>query len=163
MEYLWAPWRMEYIRQAQNQESGCILCEKPETREDLGNLILFRGEFNFVIMNAFPYNAGHLMIAPFAHVDRLSLLDAPARHEHIDLLSRCIDILKEAMKPHGFNAGINLGRIAGAGVDKHIHSHIVPRWEGDTNFMPVLADTRVVNQAIAETYELLKPYFEAKR
>ena len=160
MEYLWAPWRMAYIKQALNKERGCILCEKPGQSSDEANLILYRGNFNFVVMNAFPYNSGHLMIAPFAHLAQLSLLDDAARHEHIDLVARCADILKSIMKPAGFNIGLNLGRIAGAGVDQHMHTHIVPRWEGDTNFMPVLADTKVVNEAIADTYHLLKPEFE---
>ena len=160
MNYLWAPWRIEYIKQAQGKEGGgCILCEKPAAGNDTENFILFRGKFNFVIMNAFPYNSGHLMVAPFAHKARLSLLEPAERHEHIDLLSRCADVLREAMKPAGFNAGLNLGRTAGAGVDQHLHTHLVPRWDGDTNFMPVLADTKVVNQALAETYEFLKPYF----
>jgi ATP adenylyltransferase len=159
MEYLLAPWRIEYIKQAGKKDEGCILCDKPAAGRDKEDLILFRGRFNFVIMNAYPYNAGHLMVAPFSHLARLSLLEPKERHEHIDLISRCADILQEAMKPAGFNTGMNLGRTAGAGVDRHLHSHIVPRWEGDTNFMPVLADTRVVNQALAETYDLLKPFF----
>jgi len=162
MEYLWAPWRMEYIKQAQGkEEDGCILCLKPARGDDEANLILYRGRHNFVIMNAFPYNSGHLMVAPAAHVAQMSLLTPEARHEHIDLLSRCVDILKEALKPAGYNIGLNLGRVAGAGIDQHIHTHIVPRWDGDTNFMPVLAETKVVNQAIAETYAHLKPYFDA--
>ena len=159
MEHLWAPWRMAYIEQARDQTGGCILCDKPEEMQDEATLVLFRGRFNFVIMNAFPYNSGHLMIAPFAHTARLALLEAEARHEHIDLTSRCADILKDVLRPAGFNIGLNLGRIAGAGVDQHLHTHIVPRWEGDTNFMPVLADIRVVNQALTDTYKSLKPYF----
>jgi len=161
MEKLWAPWRMAYIEQARDNKGGCILCDKPGDKQDEANLILFRGNFNFIIMNAFPYNGGHLMVAPLAHVARLSLLETAVRHEHFDLVSHCADILKEALSPAGFNIGLNLGRIAGAGVDQHLHTHIVPRWEGDTNFMPVLTDTRVVNQAIADTYKCLKPFFKA--
>ncbi len=159
MEHLWAPWRMAYIEQA-IESGGCILCDKPGEMQDETNFILFRGSFNFVIMNAFPYNSGHLMVAPFAHTAQLSVLEEAARHEHIDLVSRCVDILKEVLRPAGFNTGLNLGRAAGAGVDQHLHSHIVPRWVGDTNFMPVLSDTRVVNQALADTYKYLKPYFK---
>ncbi len=162
MDYLWAPWRIEYIKKAGSKDEDCILCDKPAQTSDKEQLILFRGRFNFVIMNAFPYNAGHLMVAPFSHKARLSLLKADERHEHIDLISRCADILQAAMKPAGFNTGMNLGRVAGAGVDQHLHSHIVPRWEGDTNFMPVLADTRVVNQALRDTYDMLKPYFDSQ-
>lgn len=161
MKHLWAPWRMAYIEQARNENCGCILCDKPKAMQDEVTFILFRGSFNFVIMNAFPYNGGHLMVAPFAHTAQLSLLEAIARHEHIDLVSHCADILKGALKPSGLNIGLNLGRVAGAGVDQHLHTHIVPRWEGDTNFMPVLADTRVVNQSLADTYSYLKPLFQA--
>jgi len=161
MKQLWAPWRMAYIEQARDNNGGCILCDKPGGTRDESSLILFRGRSNFVIMNAYPYNSGHLMVAPLAHIARLSLLDDATRHEHFDLVSRCADILKEALNPAGFNIGLNLGRIAGAGVDQHLHTHIVPRWEGDTNFMPVLADTRVVNQAIADTYTRLAPLFKA--
>ena len=160
MEHLWAPWRMVYIEQTRDKDEKCVLCDKPREAQDKANLILFRGLFNFVIMNAFPYNSGHLLVAPFKHTAYLSSLEAVALHEHIDLVSRCADILKEVLKPAGFNIGLNLGRIAGAGIDRHLHSHIVPRWEGDTNFMPVLADTRVVNQAIANTYECLCPHFK---
>ena len=159
MEFLWAPWRIEYIKQAGKKDEGCILCDKPAKGNDRANLILFRGRFNFVILNAYPYNAGHLMVAPFAHQARLSLLGMEERHEHIDLVSRCVEVLAEAMHPTGFNTGMNLGRTAGAGVDQHLHGHVVPRWEGDTNFMPVLSDTRVVNQALAETYDMLKQHF----
>ena len=150
---------MAYIEKAIDGGGGCILCEKPLQTKDEDNLILFRGRFNFVIMNAFPYNSGHLMVSPFAHTAQLSVLDKAARHEHIDLVSRSVDILKEVLSPKGFNVGMNLGRIAGAGVDKHLHCHVVPRWEGDTNFMPVLTETRVVNQALSDTYKLLKPHF----
>jgi len=160
MKHLWAPWRMAYIEQAHAKDDDCILCDKPGETQDETNLILFRGRFNFVIMNAFPYNSGHLMIAPFAHKAQLSLLEVAARHEHFDIVSRCADILKGAIGPAGFNIGLNLGRIAGAGVDRHLHTHIVPRWEGDTNFMPILADARVVNQALADTYEYLRPFFQ---
>jgi len=160
MEHLWAPWRMAYIEQAMENEGGCILCDKPGEMQDEANYILFRGCFNFVIMNAFPYNGGHLMVAPFTHTAQLSVLEERVRHEHIDLISRCADVLKEALRPAGFNTGLNLGRVAGAGVDQHLHSHIVPRWAGDTNFMPVLSDTRVVNQSLADTFKYLKPFFK---
>jgi len=159
LEHLWAPWRMAYIEQAQNAGDRCILCDKPREAQDEANFILFRGRFNFVIMNAFPYNNGHLMVAPLAHTTQLSILEDNARQEHIDIVSRCADILKEALRPAGFNIGLNLGRVAGAGVDQHLHCHIVPRWEGDVNFMPVLADVRVINQAIADTYKHLRPFF----
>jgi ATP adenylyltransferase len=164
MEYLHAPWRIQYIRQAVKDEAeGCFLCESPAAGDDEKTLILYRGLFNFVVMNNYPYNSGHLMIAPCRHLAQLSLLSEEERHEHIDLVSRCTDILRDVFHPDGFNIGLNLGRVAGAGVDKHLHTHIVPRWNGDTNFMPVLADTKVINQAVEETYKQLKPSFEKMR
>ncbi len=157
MEHLWAPWRIEYIKKA--KEEGCILCHKPSEKNDAANHILYRGEKNFIIMNSYPYNAGHLMIAPYRHVANLEELTDEERDEHYKLVSRSLKILKQAFSPDGFNIGMNLGRIAGAGIDKHIHSHIVPRWAGDTSFMPVIADTGVINEALAETYRKLKGKF----
>jgi ATP adenylyltransferase len=160
MEHLWAPWRIQYIRLAQKGGADeCFLCDCPAAGDDEKNLILYRGAYNFVVMNNYPYNAGHLMIAPCRHLAQLSLLRDEERHEHIDLVSRCTDILREIFHPDGFNIGLNLGRVAGAGVDKHLHTHIVPRWNGDTNFMPVLAGTKVINQAVEDTYTQLRPSF----
>jgi ATP adenylyltransferase len=157
MEYLWAPWRIEYIRKA--DETGCIFCQKPVEKNDTANLILYRGQKNFIIMNSYPYNPGHLMIAPYRHVASLDELTDGELGEHYKLISHSVNILKKVLKPDGFNTGMNLGRIAGAGIDKHIHSHIVPRWAGDTNFMPVIADTRVINEALEETYRKLAGNF----
>jgi len=157
MEQLWAPWRIRYI-QIEKKE-GCILCQKPAEDNDESNYILYRGEKNFIIMNTYPYNAGHLMIAPYRHVASLEELTDEERGEHFALVSRSLGVLKQVFKPDGFNIGINIGRVSGAGLDKHIHSHIVPRWQGDTNFMPITADTKVVNEALAETYQKLKEKF----
>ncbi|HEX78799.1 MAG TPA: HIT domain-containing protein [Dehalococcoidia bacterium] len=157
MEHLWAPWRMQYIKIA--KEEGCILCQKPRENSDTANYILYRGRHNFIIMNCYPYNSGHLMIAPNRHIASLEKLTDEELYEHYKLVQRSIAVLKEEFKPEGFNVGMNLGRIAGAGVDKHIHTHIVPRWAGDTNFMPVIADTDVVNEALVETYERLAGKF----
>ncbi len=160
MERLWAPWRMQYIRRAlAGAEEECFLCHHPGECKDEENLILHRGRRCFVILNRFPYNPGHLMAVPYAHVARLSALPAATRHELLDLVSRATDILQEALRPAGFNIGLNLGRTAGAGLDKHLHFHIVPRWDGDNNFMPVVADTRIVNAALGETYRQLRPLF----
>jgi ATP adenylyltransferase len=162
MEYLWAPWRMEYINKAiENKDEGCILCLTPDESADSDRMVLYRGKYNFVIMNAFPYNSGHLMVAPFEHAAMISQLSEQARHEHIDIVSRCLDILAKAIKPAGFNVGLNLGRVAGAGVEKHMHCHVVPRWGGDTNFMPVISNTKVVNETLEATFCLLKPYFDS--
>ena len=157
MKQIWAPWRIEYI-QMQKPE-GCILCDKPKQKDDAANYILYRGERNFIIMNSYPYNPGHLMIAPYRHVANLEELTDEERREHFEMVSRSVKILREVFNPAGFNIGMNLGKIAGAGIDDHIHTHIVPRWQGDTNFMPVIADVRVIPEALAETYENLKGRF----
>ncbi len=157
MKHLWAPWRIKYIEKG--IDKGCILCEKPSEGKDEENLILYRGEKNFVLMNLYPYNAGHLMVAPYRHTAAIDELTEEERNEHFALVSRGVGVLKKVMKPEGFNIGLNCGRVAGAGVDKHIHTHIVPRWKGDTNFMPVIGDTNVVNEALADTYKKLRKEF----
>ena len=157
MKQIWAPWRIEYI-QMQKPE-GCILCDKPKQKDDVANYILYRGDKNFVMMNSYPYNPGHLMVAPYRHVAHLEELTDEERHEHFDMVSRSVKLLKEIFIPAGFNIGMNLGRVAGAGIDDHVHTHIVPRWQGDTNFMPVIADVRVMPEALPETYNKLKGKF----
>ena len=157
MQRIWAPWRMEYI--LMDKPKGCILCEKPEQDSDAVNHILFRGDRNFVLMNSYPYNPGHLMVVPYRHIASLEELAAEELHEHADIISRSIKVLKQVFNPAGFNLGVNIGKVAGAGIDDHIHTHIVPRWQGDTNCMPVISDTRVVPEALAETYEKLKGKF----
>ena len=153
MKYLWAPWRMEYIQMEKPEE--CILCEKSSQDSDAINYILYRGDKNFVVMNKYPYNPGHLMVAPYRHVTGLEELTAGERHEHLDVVSRSVEVLKHVFSPDGFNLGINIGKVAGAGIEDHVHTHIVPRWQGDTNFMPVIADARVIPEALAETYQKL--------
>jgi ATP adenylyltransferase len=151
---------MEYIKQAAgHKEAGCILCDHPARKDDEKNLILYHVKYNYVIMNRYPYNAGHLMVAPERHCGTLDGLTDLERNEHFEMVCRCVSILRETFHCDGFNVGLNLGRVAGAGVDQHIHTHIVPRWNGDTNFMPILADTKVINEAIEETYKMLKPRF----
>ena len=157
MENMWAPWRIEYIQMAKPE--GCILCDKPAEDNDAQNYILYRGEKNFIIMNSYPYNPGHLMVAPYRHIATLDGLTEAERHEHFDIVSRAVRVLREVFNPGGFNIGMNLGRVAGAGIDDHVHTHIVPRWQGDTNFMPVLSDVRVIPEALADTYQKLKDGF----
>jgi len=154
MEYIWAPWRMQYITAA--KESGCILCQKPTENDDETNLILYRGKDNFIILNSFPYNPGHLMVAPYRHLARLEDLSDEELIEHFDIVKRSVKVLTKVMKPMGFNVGLNIGRIAGAGIEDHIHTHVVPRWQGDTNFMSVVSDTKVVPEALKATYQKLK-------
>jgi ATP adenylyltransferase len=161
---LWAPWRMKYIQgAATSEESSCIFCDKLKLGDDQADLILWRGEFCFVMMNLYPYNNGHLMIAPYRHVGEIENLIPQEMTEGNELLKRCILALRQVMAPHGFNIGINLGRVAGAGIVDHVHQHIVPRWNGDTNFMPVIADTKVISESLAEGWRRLKEAFEKGR
>lgn len=156
MDSLWAPWRIRYI--LGERESGCFFCRKPQENADAKNHILIRDRTGFVLLNTYPYNVGHLMIAPYKHTGELTDLANDELADLMLLTRRCQQILQRAMKPQGFNIGINLGQVAGAGVLDHVHLHIVPRWSGDTNFMPVLADTRVLPQALDEVYELLRKH-----
>lgn len=158
MEHMWAPWRMDYI--LSEKPDGCIFCDKPEQSQDRENLILYRGEWCFVIMNFYPYNNGHVMIVPYRHVSALETLSNDERNEMMMILSKAGEIIKQTMSPEGMNIGMNLGKTAGAGIDDHLHFHIVPRWNGDTNFMPVFAHTRVLPQGLFETWDMLKPHFE---
>jgi len=158
MKVLWAPWRMEYILSDQ-KGADCILCPGDDRSSDKERLILYVGPLTMVMMNRFPYVNGHLLVAPVRHVPDLESL---SREEMLDLLimvRRSIKILRKTMSPEGFNAGLNLGGVAGAGVEEHIHFHVVPRWNGDTNFMTVLGDVRVIPEHIEETYNKLLPYF----
>jgi len=153
MEFMWAPWRIEYILGEKDED--CIFCYKPKEDKDRENLLLYRGERNLVMLNKYPYNPGHIMVAPYKHVSSLNALDDEDLLEHIKLVNRCVEMMKEEMNPEGFNIGINLGKVAGAGIEEHIHTHIVPRWNGDTNFMPVFSDMRVVPEALEATYDKL--------
>ena len=160
MENMWAPWRMEYI--LSQKPKGCIFCEKPKQNRDRDNLILFRGQTCFVILNFYPYNNGHLMIVPYHHIATLEQLALNERAELMSLLTKSSECLKSSMHPDGLNIGMNLGKVAGAGIDDHLHFHIVPRWNGDTNFMPVLGHTKVQAQALYETWDMLKAHFDEK-
>ena len=157
MEQIWAPWRMAFIQM--EKPKGCILCEKPGQSSDVSNYILYRGDKNFIILNAYPYNPGHLMIVPYRHIASLEGLTDAELHEHFEIVRQSIKVVRQAFNPAGFNIGINMGGVAGAGIDDHIHTHIVPRWQGDTNFMTVMSDTKVVSEALHETYEKLKGKF----
>ena len=157
MKHIWAPWRIEYIRQ--DKSAGCILCEKPAEENDVQNYILYRGERNLVIMNSYPYNPGHLLVTPYRHVATLEELTDEELGEHFSIVRQGIGVLRRVFDPAGFNVGINIGKVAGAGIDGHIHTHIVPRWPGDTNFTTTVADVRVVPEALAATYAQLRAEF----
>lgn len=155
-ERLWAPWRMQYVREAGKPGGECIFCAKPAEDADAQNLIVWRSTQCYVILNMFPYTSGHLMIAPYRHThDLASLTDA----EWLDLgnlMRRCLRALEREYRPDGFNVGFNLGRAAGAGIEEHLHLHIVPRWNGDTNFMATIGETRVLPESLSETYARLQ-------
>ena len=154
MEQIWAPWRIEYIQMEKPEE--CILCGKPKQNNDELNQILYRGNKNFVMMNTYPYNPGHLLVAPYRHLGQLEDLTDEESVEHFNLVKLGVKLVTNVMGPHAFNTGMNLGKVGGAGLADHIHSHIVPRWQGDTNFMPVLADTKILPEALLSTYKRLK-------
>ncbi|MBI2876128.1 MAG: HIT domain-containing protein [Candidatus Tectomicrobia bacterium] len=157
MQQLWSPWRMAYIQQKKAKE--CVFCTTVAERNDAENYILHRGTRSFVIMNRYPYNPGHLMVAPYRHVASLQELEKGELLEMILLTRACERVLREAYRPQGFNVGINIGEAAGAGIADHLHLHIVPRWHGDTNFLAVLGETKSLPETLEETYRRLQPLF----
>ena len=160
MKQLWAPWRMVYIEQGEKDE-GCIFCAKPRQHDLREALVLMQTQHSLVMLNKYPYNNGHLLLAPKRHENQLEHLP---EHEHSDLqevLRRSLAIVRAVLNPGGINLGMNLGKSAGAGVEDHLHWHVVPRWEGDTNFMPVVGETRVMPQHLLDSYDRLKPHFES--
>lgn len=168
MKQLWAPWRMAYINQPHaDGDEGCFLCAKARQSDDDANLVLARGKRCFVIMNLYPYNSGHLMIAPYRHLPTIEELRPATLTEMMLLAQHCLAALRAAMHPDGFNMGINQGRVAGAGLEDHVHYHIVPRWNGDTNFMPVLGETKVMPDYLQNTYRQVRaallPLLDAPR
>jgi ATP adenylyltransferase len=149
---------MEYIEAAkEGEEDGCIFCDLPAADDDEGNLLLARGDLGFVLLNRYPYNPGHLMVAPYRHTGDLEDLADEELLGLDHLVRRCVAALRETMQPHGFNIGMNVGRIAGAGIPDHLHWHLVPRWGGDSNFMPVVGQTKVLPELLEETYRRLRP------
>jgi len=157
---LWAPWRMEYIERVLRGESDdCFLCERIESNEDEQNLILMRGETCFVVMNLYPYNNAHLMICPYKHISDYTELSKSERSESQEVITGCMEILKAQLNPDGYNVGLNLGKAGGAGLEEHVHWHLVPRWDGDTNFMPVLGQTKVMMEGLRDSFVKLRPDF----
>ncbi|MBI4329210.1 MAG: HIT domain-containing protein [Chloroflexi bacterium] len=160
MERLWTPWRSAYV--ASDKSGGCFLCEKPREDKDEANLILFRTKHGFILLNTFPYNSGHLMVAPYSHTGSLGELPPAVGAGLWELTRRAVDALAKEYRPDGFNVGMNLGKAAGAGAPDHLHIHIVPRWAGDTNYMPVIAGTKVLPEALDQTYQRLAPHLRAR-
>jgi ATP adenylyltransferase len=159
MERLWSPWRHEYISQATTSKSNsseCIFCDAQRSTDDEQSLVVHRGTFSFVILNRYPYISGHLMIAPYDHLAELDSAPKETTDELMDLAKRCQTALRSAYNPEGFNLGMNLGRVAGAGVADHFHLHMMPRWSGDTNFMTTVGETRVLPEDLNTTYQKLR-------
>lgn len=158
MKRLFSPWRSAYIQTFKSKKKSrrCLFCRIAREKNDAKNLVLWRGKTCYVVMNLFPYNSGHLLIVPYQHTPDFSALSAEENAEAMKATARCIKALKKHSKPHGFNFGANLGRVAGAGIEQHVHFHLVPRWSGDTNFLPVLSDTKLVSEDLKETWRALR-------
>ncbi|MFQ5616154.1 MAG: HIT domain-containing protein [Anaerolineales bacterium] len=162
MKHLFSPWRMEYIKNNETK-NGCVFCNAQRVADSPENLIVHRGEHAFVILNRYPYTSGHVMVLPYEHEAALESLGAPTRAEMMELTSRAIRVLRQIYCPQGFNVGINLGKAAGAGIEQHLHIHIVPRWAGDTNFMTAVGGTRVLPEVLAETWANVREVWDVKR
>jgi len=161
MEHLWSPWRMNYISDS-TPPDGCFFCEALKQEDNAETLLVARGEQAFVILNRYPYTSGHLMVVPYAHVPVMDQLTPECRAEIMELLNQAMAVLTDVYKPEGFNIGANIGAIAGAGVPGHVHFHVVPRWAGDTNFMTAVAHTRVLPEALEQTYQRLRDAWHQK-
>jgi ATP adenylyltransferase len=169
MDILWSPWRNQYVT-ADERATGCVFCRLAEGRSgaadadfDAAHFVLYRGERNFIVLNLYPYTTAHLMIIPYAHAALLADLDKATSDELMDLTKQAQRAVGAAYRPEGYNAGLNLGRAAGAGVAEHLHVHLMPRWAGDTNFMTTVGEVRVLPEALADTYRKLKPHFSGAR
>lgn len=155
MNRMWAPWRKTYLRSSPGKRAGCLFCSLLKDKKDKRNLVLFRADYHAVILNRYPYNNGHLMIVPKRHLACLSQMNAQEKKEFFEVLERARIALMKAMKPQGFNIGMNVSDVAGAGIPDHLHWHIVPRWKGDVNFMPVVAGMKVISESLESAYEVL--------
>ncbi len=160
LERLWSPWRSEYIASGDANSEGCVFCViKEASGRDETNLVLYRGSFSFIVLNIYPYITGHLLIVPLDHVGELESAPKETTDEMMDLTKRSQRVLRDTYKPSGFNIGMNLGRVAGAGIADHIHIHVLPRWTGDTNFMSTVGQTRVISEELTTTYRKLRDRF----
>ena len=162
MEYITAPWREEYVKRLIKMKE-CIFCKALKKKNDKQSFILYRGIHNFVLLNKYPYTPGHLMIAPYKHLGSIELAEKEATDEMTELLKKCLSLLRRQYHPQGFNTGMNIGQCAGAGVADHYHMHIIPRWAGDSNFMPLIGKTKVVLEDLYTSYDKLLRYFEKAR
>ena len=163
MERLWTPWRMQYVASADREPAGCLFCELPGRQDDEANLLVKRGQRAFVVLNLYPYNTGHAMIAPYEHTADFPALAAETSAEILSLSQQVVGALTAEYQPDGFNLGMNLGRVAGAGVPDHLHVHVVPRWGGDANFMAITAATKVMPETLDRTYARVKRALDGSR
>lgn len=161
MDKLWAPWRINYIRQ--NKQKGCVFCRIRDEKKDKNNFIIFRSQFCFVVFNTYPYNNGHVMVISRRHTDSLEKLSDEEVLDMNKSLIKIKSVLKKVLKPQGFNIGMNIGKTAGAGIEKHLHIHLVPRWTGDTNFMPVISDSKIISQGLNELFLQVKKCLQEKK
>ncbi len=155
MDYLWTPWRYAYVTQA-DKTPGCVFCEKLKMKDDREALIVHRGEHCYIVLNAYPYTSGHVMIVPYAHLDELQKLPAAAAAEMMALAQKVEGALRAVYHPEGINVGMNIGKAAGAGVAGHVHLHVLPRWTADSNFMAAVGETHILPEALETTYERLR-------
>jgi len=158
MDRIWAPWRIDYIVGGE-RETGCIFCTKPKSDRDDENLVVHRADGAFTMMNKFPYNNGHVLVSPYRHAPDICALEADENTALLQEVCRAIEVIRDVMKAEGFNIGINLGAVAGAGIEEHVHYHVVPRWNGDTNIMPVLADIKIIPEHLVNTCKKLRDGF----
>jgi ATP adenylyltransferase len=161
MEYITTPWREDYVKNVFKMKE-CIFCKALKKGKDKPFFVLFRGDHNFILLNKYPYTPGHLMIAPYKHLDSIELAEQKSTGEMMELLKKCLEILRKEYRPQGFNTGMNIGHSAGAGVADHYHLHVIPRWIGDSNFMPIVGKTKVMLKDLNETYDQLLPYFQSE-
>lgn len=160
MKQMWSPWRSKYVETLKETKQKCQFCSINKRHEDEKTFVVTRKEHNYIVLNIYPYNGGHLLIVPYDHVDDTTLLPEEVLHESMRLIQSSITVLRTAFSADGFNVGLNLGSAAGAGIADHVHFHVVPRWKGDTNFMPVLGEVKVISQDLKKTFEKIKSGFE---
>lgn len=160
MDYLWTPWRYTYVTAA-DKVSGCIFCDLPKAGDDRKTHIVYRAQHCYIVLNAYPYNSGHVMVVPFAHLDELQKLPVETAREMMDLCQKMEHVLRQLYKPDGLNLGMNLGKAAGAGVAGHVHMHVLPRWVADSNFISVVAETRILPESLETSYERIKATLES--
>jgi ATP adenylyltransferase len=163
MNRLWAPWRKAYIRPKRLKKAGCLFCRLHHQKKDSANFVLKRSQTTYAVLNLYPYNNGHVLIVPSRHAAELSDLNNDEILDCFGLLNEVTGVMKRTLKPHGFNVGINLGRAAGAGIPEHLHLHIVPRWQGDSNFMPVVGETKVISESLKSVFKAVSAELNKKK